>query len=465
MVEMRATSDAQLLRDYAKRGHEAAFRELVARHTDLVYSAALRQVQSTDLAADISQSVFLDLARKAKSVAGHLSADASLVGWLYRSTRFAALTHLRHDRRRIAHERLAMEQLLTDSESAPPWEHIRPLLDAALDGLNDGDREALLLRYFKNHDFRTVGATLGISDDAAQKRVSRALERLRDYFTKRGITVGAGGLVAVIAANAVPAAPAGLAATLSATALAGTAATTSTVIAATTKTLAMTTLQKTFVTATVAVLAGAGIYEARQSTHLTIKNRVLQEQLAEAVSETGDLSNQLAEVRGTYRLTDDQLRELLRLRGEVGMLRGQLREVAERSEQDRQSHTSSPVKSASQSQQGQERSADLTNHSVHVYGLVRNPGMLAWAEGVSLKSVIDSAGGFTGPPITPNTISVMSDNGPGMTFNGIAAGDPGSLEALKAVPLSPKDRIHIYRSDHDSALPTGPEGNAPPTTK
>ena len=131
MVEMQEKSDAQLLGAYLD-GDEAAFREIVSRHTDLVYSAALRQVNSPDLAQDISQSVFVDLVRKAKQVNERLTPEASLAGWLYRSTRFAVLTRLRDDQRRARHERQAMEQLITDSSPVPDWDRIRPHLDEAM---------------------------------------------------------------------------------------------------------------------------------------------------------------------------------------------------------------------------------------------------------------------------------------------------------------------------------------------
>jgi DNA-directed RNA polymerase specialized sigma24 family protein len=121
MGEMSEASDAQLLRDYVEHGHEAAFREIVARHTDAVYSAALRQVSSPDLACDVAQSVFTDLARKAPSLARTLDARASLVGWLYRSTRFAALNQWRDDQRRQARERLAMQHFDPVSDPAPEW--------------------------------------------------------------------------------------------------------------------------------------------------------------------------------------------------------------------------------------------------------------------------------------------------------------------------------------------------------
>lgn len=291
---MHEESDVQLLRDYAEDGNEAAFRELVTRHTDLVYSAALRQVFSPDLAGDITQSVFTDLARKAKPVAEKLQDKGSLAGWLHRGTRYAALSQLRDTRCRLANERQAMEQLLTNSESAPDWEHIRPVLDEALDSLGEEDREALLLRYFKNQDFRAVGLALGVSDDAAQKRVSRAVEGLREFFVKRGVTVGASGLVVLIAANAVQAAPAGLAVTISTAAvLVGGAVSTPTAIAAT-KIIAMTTLQKTFVAATLAAAIGTGVYQAHQASNLRQQVQTLQGERDAAAERLAALSAKLS---------------------------------------------------------------------------------------------------------------------------------------------------------------------------
>src|SRR6476661_6516747 len=204
---MQEHADAHLLREYAQGGDEAAFREIVERHADFVYSAAARQTESPDEARDVTQTVFTDLARKAATVAQKLTPESSLAGWLYRSTRFAVLKGLRADRRRLAYERQAMEHLATFTEPAPDWEDVRPLLDEAMTGLSDEDRDALLLRFFKNHDFRSVGCALGISDDAAQKRVSRALEKLREQLSRRGIQTSAAALSVVITANAVHAAP------------------------------------------------------------------------------------------------------------------------------------------------------------------------------------------------------------------------------------------------------------------
>ena len=331
---MQEKSDAQLLREYARRGSESAFREIVVRHTDLIYSSALRQVTSPDLARDVAQSVFTDLARKAKSLAEMMDENASLLGWLYRSTRFAALNQLRDDRRRQSRERQVMQYLEPASELAPEWDQIKPVLDEAMVDLSEEDREALLLRYFKNHDFRAIGTTLGVSDDAAQKRVSRALERLRSHLANRGVTTTAIVLSAALATNAVPFAPAGLAATLSTTALAGTTVTT---LAATSaaKTIVMTTLQKTFVTAAVIAAAGVGIYQAREASRLREQIKTLgqphasvTEQMKQLSSERDAAMKELAALREeNERLRKDRA-ELPKLRGEVGRLRNDSQQLA-----------------------------------------------------------------------------------------------------------------------------------------
>ncbi len=327
---MQPESDAQLLRAYAERGAEAAFTELVHRHTNLVYSAAWRQVDSAEAAAEIAQSVFIGLARGAQSLVPRLAADASLAGWLCRSARNLSLNHRRDEFRRQTRERQAMEQIIAIPDAAPDWNHLRRVLDDVMAELDEPDYDALVLRYFQQQDFRAVGVALGVSDDTAQKRVARALEKLRDQLSRRGISTPAAALSIVISANAVQAAPAGLAATISTAALlTGTAVHTSTIIAAI-KTIAMTTLQKTLVTVTVAALAGAGIYEARQTAQLREQNQTLQqsqaplaEQIRQLQRERDVATNRLAGLLAE----NEQLKsnpheaELLKLRGEVGVLK------------------------------------------------------------------------------------------------------------------------------------------------
>src|SRR5690348_861311 len=228
------TPDSQLLRDFVRNKSQDAFTELVRRHVNLVYSAALRQARLPQLAEEISQSVFTDLARAADK----LKPDTVLTAWLYQVARRTAIDVVRRESRRQARERLAVE--MAAMNTASDWTQIEPLLDEAVDALDETDRTAVLLRYFDNKSLREVGKALGTSDDAAQKRVSRAVDRLREFFSKRGVTIGAAGLVVVISTNAVHAAPAGLAVAISSVALvATTTIQTSTAIAAT-KAIAMT---------------------------------------------------------------------------------------------------------------------------------------------------------------------------------------------------------------------------------
>jgi RNA polymerase sigma factor (sigma-70 family) len=334
------TSDLELLRRFARDKSQDAFTTLVNRHVNLVYSAALRQVRSPQLAEEVSQSVSADLAKLAATPASPLSgSDASsqktLTPWLYAVTRRTAIDAIRKESRRQLREQIAVEMNAMNA-TADDWTQIEPLLDDAMAALDETDRSAILLRFFENKSLREVGEALGTNDDAAQKRVSRALDRLREFFSKRNVTIGASGLAVVISANAVQAAPVGLAATTSVAAvLAGTAVQTSTVITAT-KVIAMTTLQKTAITAALAFVAGVGIYEAHQASTLREQNRILQQQqapladqLRQLQSECEDATNRLASLLAE----NEQLKsnpnqtELLRLRGEVGVLRSQIEEL------------------------------------------------------------------------------------------------------------------------------------------
>lgn len=259
------TSDLDLLWEYTRGNSEEAFAELVNRHLNLVYSAALRQVKSPQLAEEVAQSAFTDLARNAH----RLASDTILTAWLYQVSHRTAIDVIRRDSRRQLREQIATE--MNDmNATAADWTHIAPVLDEAMQALDDTDRAAVLLRYFENKSLREVGATLGTSDDAAQKRVSRAVERLREFFTKRGITVGAGGLAIVLSANAVQAAPAGLNAAITTSAALAAKTVVATTTATATKAIAMTILQKTLITAVIVatLAAGTGAYVAhRRAAH------------------------------------------------------------------------------------------------------------------------------------------------------------------------------------------------------
>jgi RNA polymerase sigma factor (sigma-70 family) len=202
--------DADLLQRYAQSRSEGAFAELVRRHVDLVYSAALRQVGGDPhRAEEVTQMVFISLARKASSLARH----PVLLAWLHQSTRFAAANVRREEGRRSAHERAAAVEAggAEGSEDPAEWERLRPVLDDAVNELNRSDREAVLLRFFANQPFAEVGRKLGLSENTARMRVERALAKLQSGLARRGITSTAAALSIALSGNAVLAAPAGIA--------------------------------------------------------------------------------------------------------------------------------------------------------------------------------------------------------------------------------------------------------------
>ena len=205
------TDDLTLLREFAATQSETAFATLVQRHVNLVYSAARRRTGDDHLAEEITQAVFILLARKA----GTMGAQTLLTGWLYRTTHYAVADALKQQRRRLQREHQAyMEATLTPNETDDAWKQISPVLDGAMDTLNERDRNAVLLRYFENKPLADVGAALGVSEDAARVRVNRALEKLRATLTKSGVTLGVTAIAGAVTANAIQAAPLALATTI-----------------------------------------------------------------------------------------------------------------------------------------------------------------------------------------------------------------------------------------------------------
>ena len=220
-----------------------------------------------------------------------------------------------------------MENLISNPESAPDWERLRPVLDEAMAELSDAEHDALLLRFFKKQDFHQVGAAFGITDDAAQKRVSRALDRLRESLSRRGITTATEALAIVIAANAIQAAPAGLGLSIATAALAASIFPSATAITTTAKAIAMTTFQKTIIVAALAAAVGTGIFEAGRASRLRNENQKLIAQNGELAQERDTaLSNAAADVSQLEEFKRNQ-NELLRLRGEIGALRRQTNEL------------------------------------------------------------------------------------------------------------------------------------------
>ncbi|HKX62346.1 MAG TPA: sigma-70 family RNA polymerase sigma factor [Verrucomicrobiae bacterium] len=204
--------DHELLREYADQQSDPAFAELVRRHVDMVYSIALRLVHQNQLAEDVTQLVFIRLAQKARSI----RPGVVLTGWLYRTTQFAAQAALRSDWRRRKRESLAMQ--FSDLNQCPEssWDEVAPLLEEAMGRLRPAEQDAVLLRFFGGKSLQEVGHALGISDDGAQKRISRALGRLRQFLARRGVNVPMGVLGAMLAANTTQAAPTQFASALAA---------------------------------------------------------------------------------------------------------------------------------------------------------------------------------------------------------------------------------------------------------
>jgi len=280
--------DMQLLAEYAARSSEEAFSTLVARHVNLVYSAAWRQTGNREEAEEITQAVFLVLARKAKS----LRQGTVLSGWLYQTARLTAANSLRRDIRRQNREQQAYMQSTLDQPEPDHWQQVGPLLEQAMSGLSEADRNAIVLRYFENKPLKEVGAALGASDDAAKMRVNRALEKLRKFFAKRSITLSAAALGAAISAHSIQDAPIGLSTAVIAAACQGSALTASTLTLAkgTLKLMAWTKLHLALGTAAVALIAlqGAKIVNQHKETV------ALQAQLQQAAQQS---EKQLASIQ------------------------------------------------------------------------------------------------------------------------------------------------------------------------
>ena len=275
------TDSQRLLAEYAKNGSESAFRELVARYINFVYSTALRLVAGdTHLAEDVAQTVFIGLARKGPT----LSTGVMLGGWLHQHTFHVATRAMRTERRRQSREREAMEMNTLNDDSRANLRLIAPMLDEAITRLGSEDRSAILLRFFEQRDFRAVGEALGSNEDAARMRVNRALEKLHSLLKQRGVSLSAAALGAVLTADVVTAAPAGLAVTISSVALTGAATGTGTTLTF----LKLMTATKLTLGISALVIAGATtalVVQHQAQIELRKENQSLRQQMARLQTE------------------------------------------------------------------------------------------------------------------------------------------------------------------------------------
>ncbi len=285
---MDAATDMTLLQEYAATKSESAFAALISQHINFVYSTALRHVRDPHLAEEVTQAVFIILARKAAKI----NPNVVLTGWLFNAVRFTASAQLKAARRRQFHEYEAhMESVTLQASPDPNWEPMAPLLDEALARLSARDRQAVLLRYFENKSLAQIGAVLAVSEEAARKRVGRAVDKLRQFFARKGVVLSAALIASALSAHGVQAAPAGLAATISAGA-AGEAATAASTLALVKGALKLMALAKLKVTAAVgaAALLATGTGVAVDKLIMPSRGSAAVEGVSAAAAKTPDAS-------------------------------------------------------------------------------------------------------------------------------------------------------------------------------
>ena len=317
---MAPVDDATFLSQYVRDHSEDAFRELVNRHLNLVYSAALRQVSGdTHRAQDIAQTVFADLARKASSVARH----PTLSGWLYSSTHFAAAKMLRSERRRQNREQKAhtMESLLGESGPSTNWEQLRPVLDDVMHELGARQRTALILRFFEQRPTTEISRILGLSERGVRKNLEGSLERLRIALRKRGIDSTTAALATLLSTETILAAPAGLAATVGTSALAATSSAIG--VASTVAAVHLMTTKLTIgILGALAVAATGGILLERNANQRLLEtNASLTQELTNRAHAATALQNSNKDLVETLRSKDA---EANRANLELSLLRGRL---------------------------------------------------------------------------------------------------------------------------------------------
>jgi len=250
--------DMTLVREYATRQSEPAFTALVERYIALVHSTALRRTGDAHLAEEMTQAVFTILARKAST----LGRNTILPAWLYRTTLFLTSNAMTIQRRRREREQEAYLQSASPPDAtADVWQQLAPLLDHAMDLLSERDRAPLVLRYFENRSWREVATLMQVTEDTAQKRATRALEKLRKLFVKRGVFLTAAIIAGTVSANSVQAAPVGMAKAISLITVTkgATTVTSSTLVKGALKLMAWTKIKTAVVVGGVILLGGSAV--------------------------------------------------------------------------------------------------------------------------------------------------------------------------------------------------------------
>jgi RNA polymerase sigma factor (sigma-70 family) len=312
--------DQNLMREYARNGAEESFGELVHRHVDLVYSTAFRVLRNASLAEEVTQRVFVALAQNATK----LQHRAVLAGWLHQTARNFAIATVRSEERRRQRERDAASLETFDSnDSQAGWDQLAPHLDGALARLSESDRDAILLRYFERKTAREIGERLGLTEEAAQKRAARALDRLRMILAERGPLAPMAGLASLLSIQAIQSAPVGL--TASVIAASGSAGAVMPITSTIGLFMASTKLKIGLAAALMAGISTPLVIQHQTNARLRGEIAALRQNSAaldRLQNENQRLSALQPDAREAERRREERA-ELMRLRGEVTALRAQ----------------------------------------------------------------------------------------------------------------------------------------------
>ena len=458
-------TDPELLRRYAENRSEAAFAELVQRHLNFVYSVALRHVGGdAHHAKDVTQKVFADLARRAEL----LSRRPVLGGWLYRSAQYRAIDVVRSERRRRDREQKA--EIMNAISSSPPsidGDLLRPALDKAIGGLSDGDRDAVLLRFFEGKTFADIGASLRLTEDGARMRVDRALEKMRVALSRRGMTSTAAALAAILANQTIVAAPAGLAASVTGTAIAGSSGFSLLQLLGQAKaTLGVTTAL--WVGGAVGLPAiGVAVYELREARRT---QSALTAAAAEHAAQTGRLRALESSLRGAAQDRTELLAETDALKARLTAAAGKSDPAAEGRKllaefpQVRAILTAAGIPRVAERYHPFYRLANLTPLQVEQF---ENLTASTWADSVMVTPTGITAG--TSDPAENQLRAILGDQGyeqlqnynqmrQAYQFMDLVAapvnmaGEPLSPGQIDRLAIVIADNSSLYRTTHDMAL-------------